>query len=114
MTTEHWVTVTFLLFIALMTVAIVGIVLLRQRDELRNERDYWQRQWRDLTEQVAAACKRHHQTLDDMILQKDRVEGLQAIITNIRQLCDEAIPPDPVPLQSATPSPRPSAPASGR
>lgn len=114
MTTEHWVTVTFLLFTAFVTVAIVGIVLLRQRDKLRWEREYWWKAWTEAHEQLRSVCKSHHQALDDAILQKEQTEDLREVITGIRRLCDGAVPPGPPPPQSATPSPRPSAHASGR
>lgn len=114
MTTEHWIAATITLFIALMTVAIVGIVLLRQRDELREEREYWRKEWGKVVEQLRATCEKHHQTLDATILQEEQAEGLREVIKGIRRLCDGAVPPGPPPPQSATPSPPPSAPASGR
>lgn len=114
MTTEHWVAATFVLFAAFMAMAIVGVVLLRQRDELRRERDYWRGQWKEVADQLRSVCKSHHQALDDAILQKEQTEDLREVITGIRRLCDGAVPPGPPPPQSATPSPPPSAPASGR
>lgn len=114
MTTEHWVAATFVLFAAFMAMAIVGVVLLRQRDYWRKERDYWRKEWGKVVEQLRATCEKHHQTLDATILQEEQAEGLREVIKGIRRLCDGAVPPGPTPPQSATPSPPPSVPASGR